>query len=236
MSKMKLLIWTIVMIVLASMAVLFFMGTTIIDSLQVVGNEHMSRDEILELVDIYDSSSVLEVMINPINTIEDISYISVLEVEKKDLKNVVITVHEKDIIGYVDYMGKYICLDSSGYIVDYTDSPDAKKPKIKGIDLTTFNINEPMEVSEKIVLSIDTIYRNALSFEVPIEWIDFSYGQGNRITLKIRDIDIKIGDVSRIEEKFSRIKESLNMLPEGQAGILYVENLDDNIIFKKIEE
>lgn len=236
MSKMRLLVATIVMIVLGAMAVLFFLGTTIIDTLQVNGNQHMSRNEILELVDIYDSSSVLEVMINPISKIEDVSYVSVLEVEKKDLKNVVINVYEKDIIGYVDYMGKYICIDSRGYIVDYTDSPDPTKPKIKGIDLTTFSINEPIEVSEKIVLSIDTIYRNALSFEVPIEWIDFSYGQGNRITLKTGDIDIKIGDISRIEEKFSKIKESLKMLPENQAGILYVENVEDNIIFKKIEE
>jgi len=233
---MKLLIATIVMMVLGTMGVIFFMGTTIIDTLQVIGNEHMSRNEILELVDIYDYSSVLEVMINPITKIEDVYYISVLEVEKKDLKNVVIKVYEKDIIGYVEYMGKFICIDNSGYIVDYTDLPDPTKPKIKGIDLTTFSINKPMEVSEKIVISIDTIYRNARSLEVPIEWIDFSYGQGNRITLKTSNIVIKIGDITRIEEKFSKIKESLNMLSEDQVGILYIENVDDNIIFKKIEE
>jgi len=234
-SKTKLLVATISMIVFVSAGILFFMGTTVIDSVRIIGNNHTTRYEIMNMVGIYDSSTVLEVFVNPTERIEDVSYVTSLEVNKEDLKNVIITVYEKDIIGYIDYMGKYICIDSRGYIVDYTEIPDPMKPKIQGIALTAFTIDEPIDISEKIVTSIDTIYRNAVAFDIPIEWIDFSYGEGNKIVLRTGKIQIRMGDISRIEEKFESIKEVLKVLSENEEGILIIENMEDDIIFKKIE-
>lgn len=233
MSKMRLLISTIVLIVLVGVLVVFFMSTTIIDSLEVVGNDRMTRIDVMDKVGIYDTSSVLDVLLNPIVIIEDDGYISRVEVEKIDLKHVIIHVYEKEIIGYVEYMGKYICIDNSGFIVDYTDNPDPKKPTIYGVDLASFSIDEPIEVSDRIVKSIDTIYRNSISFEVPIDGIDFAFGQGSHILLQAGNIQIQIGDTTRIEEKFESIKEVLKVLPLSEEGVLIVENVDDDIIFKK---
>ncbi len=222
--------------VLAALAVVFFMSVTRVETIDVIGNEYNTRSEILAMVGLSDESSMMDVFRHRVEFLEDISYVSRLEVEKVDLRHVVITVYEKDIIGYVDYMGKYLCVDSHGYIVDYTSEPDPLKPKIRGIDLTAFNINEPIDVSDRIVGSIDAIYRNSVAFQVPVEWIDFAYGQGSRITLSTGNVEIRIGDVSRIEEKFESIKEVLKVLPHEKKGILYVENVDDDIIFRETDE
>ena len=135
----------------------------------------------------------------------------------------------------MEYMGKYICLDNRGYIVDYTDGPDEGKPVIKGIDLTSFKVDEPLEVSEEIILAIDAVYTNTQAFDVDIKWVDFQYGQGSRIYLHTDNLEIHIGDISRIEEKFEAIHEVVAVLPENKVGILFVEDIDDDIIFKSQE-
>ncbi len=235
MNKISKIIIGIIMIIFIFAAVVFFMSTTIIDSVRVIGNEHNTRNEVLDMVGIYDTSSVLDVIMNRTKNIEDVKYVNRLEVDKSDYKNIIITVIEKEIIGYVEYMGKYICLDYRGYIVDYTDSPDESKPKIRGIDLTTFTVDEPLDVSNTIISSIDGVYRNAVAFDVPIEWIDFQYRQGSRIVVYSGGIEIRIGDISKIEEKFKAINEVMEVLPKDKKGILYVENMEDDIIFKSNE-
>lgn len=213
----------------------FFMKSTKIEPITIEGNEHMSRDEILALVGFNDQSSVLDVLLNRVNTVKNKLYVSKLVVDYISLRQIHIQVYEKDIIGYILYMGKYICIDANGYIVDYTDTPDDKRPKIMGLDLTTFSIDKPIEVSNKIVRTIDSIYRNSLSFEVPIEWIDFQFLNGNQIILKKGGVDIRIGDGSDLEEKFNALKEVFKALPADKEGILYADDVSGNIVFKSYD-
>jgi len=228
----SLILFTIVSIAI----ILFYMSTTIIESIDVYGNYHYTRKEILEMTGLNDTSSVLDVLLNKTVKVEDQAYIEMLKIDKSQLRHVVIQVEEKSIIGYVDYMGKYICIDNEGYIVDYTDDLDENKPKVRGISLTSFTIDEPLDVTEKIVTSIDAIYRNAQAFDVPVQWIDFDYGTGARISLEINSMEVRMGDISRIEEKFEAIKQIIKQLPKDKKGILYVENMDNSIIFKTVED
>jgi len=211
------------------------MNSTRIEPIQIEGNEHMTRDEILLLVGFNDQSSILDVLTHRVTTIKDKSYVSKLEVDYISLREIHIQVYEKDIIGYILYMGKYICIDANGYIVDYTETPDITKPKIMGLDLTTFSIDKPIEVSKKIVRTIDSIYRNSLAFEVPIDWIDFQYSNGSQIMLKKGGVDIRIGDGSDLEEKFNTLKEVFKSLPKDKEGILYADDVSGNIVFKSYD-
>jgi cell division protein FtsQ len=235
MSKRGMLLIVIFFILSLLGVSIFFMNTTQIAPIRVEGNEHMSREEIIELVGFNDQSTVLEVLMNRVTTIKNKSYVSKMEISYNSLRDIHIQVYEKDIIGYILYMGKYICIDANGYIVDYTDKPDNKRPKIIGLDLTTFSIDKPIDVSEKTVRMIDLIYRNSLSFEVPIEWIDFQFSNGNQIILKKGGVDIRIGDGANLEEKFNALKEVFKALPVDKKGVLYAEDVTGNIVFKSYD-
>lgn len=216
--------------------IIFILYSTRISSIVIEGNEHMSREQIFDLIGFSDESSMLDVLLHRANSIEDKSYISKLEIDYVNLRQVHIQVYEKDIIGYILYMGKYICIDANGYIVDYTDQPDNLRPKIMGVDLTTFSVNEPIDLPKKTVRLIDTIYRNSLAFEVPIEWIDFQFTAGSQVVLKKGGVDIRIGDGSDLEEKFNALKEVFKSLPSDKRGVLYAEDVSGNIVFKSYDE
>lgn len=215
--------------------ILFILYSTRINAIVIEGNEHMSREQILNLVGFDDESSMLDVLLHRVHTVRDKSYVSKLEVEYISLRQIHIQVYEKDIIGYILYMGKYICIDANGYIVDYTDTPDNLRPKIMGVDLTKFSIEQPIDLPNKTVRLIDSIYRNSLAFDVPIEWIDFQFSDGTQIVLKKGGVDIRIGNGSNLEEKFNALKEVFKSLPADKRGVLYAEDVSGNIVFKNYD-
>ncbi len=204
---------------------------TPIESIVIQGNTFYTQEEILELLPYDANSSVLKVMFNRVNTVKDKGYVLKMEIEYPDLTHINIRVYEKEIIGYVEYLGKYLCIDNNGYIVDYTDDPK-DKPIVRGVEVPEFTIYEPIEVDQTIIDEIYAIYRNMVAFDVPITGIYFPYGKINEITLESDDIKIYIGDTSRIEEKFQLIGEILRALPEDESGTLSLEYIDQNIIFK----
>ncbi len=212
--------------------ILFFLSTTIIDSIKVSGNEHYSRAEILELTGLSDTDSVLDLLLNQTVTIENKGYIDRLEIVKKDLKHVEIIIKEKEIIGYVEFMGQYLCLDREGYIIDYTSALDEGKPMITGIELESFTTMEPLDVSQDIIKAIESIYSSTKAFDLPLEWIDFRYREASDIILMIRGLEVRIGDSSKMDAKSKAIAEILKVLPEDKTGTLYVEDIDHDIFFE----
>jgi len=48
-------------------------------------------------------------------------------------------------------------------------------------------------------------------------------------------LDIRIGNINRIEEKFELIQEVIAVLPAGKKGVLHVENVDDDIILESTD-
>ncbi|WZL82870.1 hypothetical protein QBE53_07105 [Vallitaleaceae bacterium 9-2] len=204
---------------------------TPIEAITIQGSTYYTREEIIALLPYNEQASVFDVMLNRVDRITDKGYISRMEISYPDLKNIKIQIYEKEIIGYVEYLGKYLCIDNNGYIVDYTDKP-SEKPIVKGIDISEFTIYEPLEVDKAIVDAVYTIYRNMEAFDIPVQSIDFSYGKDTQISLECGSLEVFIGDIARIEEKFQLMREIIHTLPEGESGFLSIENVDQNIIFK----
>jgi cell division protein FtsQ len=229
--KRKIMIRIIVLFIVLIGILLGVAIKTPISSISVQGNTYYTREEIIRLLPYNEDSSVFDVMLNRVELIEDQGYISRMEIRYPDLTNINIHIYEKEIIGYVEYLGKYLCIDNNGYIVDYTNKPK-EQPIVKGIDVSEFTVYEPLDVDKSIVDAVYTIYRNMEAFDIPITSVDFSYGKDTEITLQCEKLAIYIGDVSRIEEKFQLMREIINTLPEGEQGILSIENVDQNIIFK----
>lgn len=229
-----LLLMGIVVAVLA--IVLYIMSQMTIKSITITGNVHNSREEILHMVGFDETSSVLHVLTHRKDMVRDISYVSRMEIDYIDFTTVHIKVYEKEIIGYVSYMGKYLCLDGSGYIVDYTQEPDGKKPQINGIDIERFTIDAPLEVDDSLVSAINMIYRNSQTFEVPIDEIRFVYGKSDQIILQYKLVEVRLGSTARIEEKFQIMKEVFSTMDKASEGILYLEDVDAPIVFRAKDE
>ncbi len=237
MKRKSLVTMIVLAVVLAFLAtVLYIMSQMSLKSITITGNVHNTREEILHMVGFDESSSVLYVLTHRKDEIKDISYVSRMDIEYVDFTTVKIKVYEKEIIGYVSYMGKYLCLDGSGYIVDYTNEPDGDKPQINGIDIERFSIDSPLEVDNQLLSAINMVYRNSKTFEVPIDEIRFVYGKSNQIILQHQSVEVRLGSTIKIEEKFQIMKEIFSTMDVAQEGVLYLEDVDAPIVFRAKDE
>lgn len=229
----KIQIVTLILILLIAFFSYYYMNTKKIDQIILVGNIHNTDEEIYQMLGFNPDSTLLEVLMNRLRTIEDTLYVDKLKVRYQGLSKVEVEIVEKSIIGYFLHMGKYLCIDSNGFIIDYTERPDSDKAQIKGVLIDSFSIGKPLEVESKILRDIDTIHQNIMEYGIEIDSIDFNYGLGQDIILSKGQVDFLIGDTLRIEEKFEIMKEILQTLVENEGGIVDLTNLDGNIVLKK---
>lgn len=216
--------------------IIFYLNTTYLETLTVKGNRNHTRAEVLNHVGFNDTSTLWHIMTHRVYSIENKGYIDEIKVTYHDLRNVTIEVTEKEVIAYAKYMGKYLCIDAGGYIIDYTTTINQEKPKIKGVEINQFTLEEPFDVERQVLSAIGTIYRLSMTFDISIDWIDFKYSGGDEIVLVHNLKEIYLGDITRIEEKFEAMKEIFSVIPEYEPGVLHLEELDGNIIFQSTLE
>jgi cell division protein FtsQ len=210
--------------------IMFF---TKVNILSVSGNKHYSKEEIYKIVGINERSNIFNVYFNSKNNYKSYPYIDSIEIEHNSYKNISIIVDEKNIIGYIWYMGKYLCLSEEAYIIDYTDKIDAGIPLIEGIKIDKFVIKEKIPIKEEVIDSLILIGSTLKEYKIQLDKIDFNYNLPNKLYLYYKGIEINVGNTNHIYEKMQIINEILKTLPLDSKGVLDVTDINKKIVFKK---
>ena len=215
---------------------LILMERCTIKTVTVEGNVHYSNDEIVAMVmkNRLDHNSVYLSMKYSKKGIEGIPFIEKMSVDILAPDAIKITVYEKAVAGYIEYLGKYMYFDKDGIIVETSDVKTAGIPQITGLQF------DYVVLHEKLPIDNDTSFKSILDitqllnkYEISIDKIYFD--QNNQMTLYFENIRVRLGDISNIDDKIMRLKAILPQL-EGQKGILRMENYEEgmkNITFNK---
>lgn len=226
-------LFTVGVLIILSVISYYMANTLKIDEINVYGNEYYTDSEVLSMAGIRRDDSIFTAWFTYDKNQYNKDYIKSIRIKNASISSIDVYVVEKGIIGYLEHMGKYICIDSDGLVTDYIEEPDRKAPTIKGVRVKAFAYNEPLQVRDKIIPSIYTIFQHMVSFGLEVDSIDFNYENGEHIVLKIDEIRINIGNISDIHEKFDIINQFMQSIPEGEKGILNLEDPNKHIIFEK---
>lgn len=215
---------------------LFLMDRCTIKTITVEGNVHYSNDEIVAMVmkNRLDHNSVYLSMKYSKKGIEGIPFIEKMSVDILSPDTVKITVYEKAVAGYIEYLGKYMYFDKDGIIVETSDVKTAGIPQVTGLQFDYVVLHEKLPIeNDDMFQSILDITQLLTKYEISIDKIYFD--QNNQMTLYFENIRVRLGDISNIDDKIMRLKSILPEL-EGQKGILRMENYEEgmkNITFNK---
>ena len=115
---------------------------------------------------------------------------------------------EKAVAGYIEYLGKYMYFDKDGIIVESSDQKTAGIPQITGLEFNYVVLHErlPIENTE-IFQSILDITQLLEKYEISAEKIYFDKNQ--QMTLYFENIRVRLGDISNIDDKITRVKTIL---------------------------
>ena len=215
---------------------LFLMDRCTVKTITVEGNVHYSNDEIIAMVmkSKWDHNSLYLSMKYRKKGIVGIPFIEKMSVDILAPDSIKITVYEKAVAGYIEYLGKYMYFDKDGIIVETSDVKTAGIPQVTGLQFDYVVLHERLPIeNDTSFQSILDITQLLTKYEISIDKIYFD--QNNQMTLYFENIRVRLGDISNIDDKIMRLKTILPEL-EGQKGILRMENYEDgmkNITFNK---
>ena len=161
---------------------------------------------------------------------ENIPFVSTIEVEILSPDTVRIRVYEKSFAGYVSYLGRYMYFDRDGTIVESSEMKTAGVPEVTGLKFDHVVMYEKLPVeNDRVFADILDITQSLDKYELNADRLFFD--REYKVTLYFGEVRVQIGDSSNIDEKFSRVR---NILPEleGKKGVLQMEGFtaDSRII------
>ena len=224
-STRKLVIGSVAVVVLA--AAVFFFTFFQVKTVEVIGNDHYTEDELKEkiLKGSMTSNAILAPLFYSKNAAEELPYIESFNVRRSGRNKLIISVKEKSVVGCIPYLDSYVYFDSNGYFVEGSKTRDTKVAFFDGIQPKKVVMEEKLPIKETVLntaVALSTIFvKNDM---VPDHiMFDDSY----EISLLYGDITVQLGKDEYLEDKMTRAIAILPQL-EGQKGILHMENISRN--------
>lgn len=224
-STRKLVIGSVAVVVLA--AAVFFFTFFQVKTVEVIGNDHYTEDELKEkiLKGSMTSNAILAPLFYSKNAAEELPYIESFNVRRSGRNKLIISVKEKSVVGCIPYLDSYVYFYSNGYFVEGSKTRDTKVAFFDGIQPKKVVMEEKLPIKETVLntaVALSTIF--AKNDMVPDHiMFDDSY----EISLLYGDITVQLGKDEYLEDKMTRAIAILPQL-EGQKGILHMENISRN--------
>ena len=206
-----------------------------VESVKVEGNVHYTQEEIIDMVmtNRLDQNSLYLSLKYKNKEIQNIPFIDTMNVKVLSPHEVQITVYEKALAGYVEYLGSYMYFDKDGTIVEVSDTKTQGIPQVTGIEFDHVILYEPLPVeNQKVFQDILSITQLLTKYDIAAEKIYFN--ESFEMTLYFGNAKVRLGSGDNIEEKIMKLKTILPDI-DKKSGVLHLENYqqgDENITFQ----
>lgn len=195
-----------------------------ITDVTVSGNEHYTDQEIVDFViqKPYEENSIFLFLKYNNKSVKDIPFVQQMNVEIKSPTSVKITVYEKALAGYVEYLGHYMYFDKDGIVVESSKIATPGIPFVTGLSFDHIVLYDKLPVEDDdVFILILNITQLLNKYDISTDRIFFDIN--GDITLYFGDARVYLGSSDYIDEKINEMHLLLPKL-EGYSGVLHMEN------------
>lgn len=199
-----------------------------IDTIEVTGNHYYSDEQIKEFVlsDGYIDNTILLMLRSKLHSSDNIPFVAKLDIEYVNAHKITVTVYEKVMAGYVEYMNEYVYFDQDGYVLEISQTKLSDAPCISGMSFSSMELHEKLPVEDtdrfKMILKLTQLINK---YELHIDSIRFT--SENEIVLGYHSIRVELGDGSNLEEQLIDLEKILQGL-EGKKGTLDMRDFNSS--------
>lgn len=223
-GKLFVLFIALVLLFLAAGACLYIQKHYHVENIRVEGSVHYSDEEIIGMVTgqrFGDNSLFLSLKYKN-RGIEGIPFVERLDVKVLSPDTIRISVYEKAVVGYVEYLDRYMYFDKDGIIVESSLSRTVGIPEITGITFSRMVMYEVLPVENQDVFrDILSVTRILSKYNLNADRIMFD--DSYEMTLYFGDTRARLGNDDNLEEKVARLSQILPAA-EGKKGVFRLEN------------
>lgn len=198
-----------------------------VKNVYVEGNVHYSDEEIENMVmdGRYGTNSLFLSHKYKGKEIGDIPFIETINVSVESNDTIRVTVYEKAIAGFIEYLGRNIYFDKDGIVVESSEVITKGVPEVVGVDFDYVVLHEPLPAKDSELFSkVLDITQLMSKYSVEAEKIYFT--PSGSIVLYHDDIAINLGNEENLDIKIMNIPSLMKNLV-GKKGTLRMENYDE---------
>lgn len=223
--RVKIRIIIVLGIVNAVLIALYFVLTYYaVKNIQVDGNKHYSAEEIKAMVMtgyLGDNSLYLSMKYKK-KGIEGVPFVETMDVVVQSNDTIRITVYEKALAGYVQYLGRYMYFDNEGVVVESSKVTTKGIPQVTGLDFDHIVLHEKLPVeNDQIFQNILTITKLLNKYNILCDKIQFD--SSYNVILGYDAVKVKIGAMEDLDEKLMQLPQILPSLA-GESGTLDLQS------------
>ena len=229
-----------VIVVLAALAVLFILGLSFagvfrVRQVTVTGNAYYTKEEVVDLL--LDEGSLQNTLLVYLRykyqEHPEIPFIDDFEVTMDSWQSLKIRVYEKNMVGYVRYLGQDVYFDKDGIVVESSTQELEGIPQISGVTFDSLAIHQPLSVEDPTIF--DTILSiTKLLTKYDLDPDEIRFGAGGELFLQLGDVKVALGTGENLDEKISRLKQLEGDLKD-KSGTLHMENYTDETTHISLE-
>ena len=227
-------------VVLAALAVLFILGLSFagvfrVRQVTVTGNAYYTKEEVVDLL--LDEGSLQNTLLVYLRykyqDHPEIPFIDDFEVTMDSWQSLKIRVYEKNMVGYVRYLGQDVYFDKDGIVVESSTQELEGIPQISGVTFDSLAIHQPLSVEDPTIF--DTILSiTKLLTKYDLDPDEIRFGAGGELFLQLGDVKVALGTGENLDEKISRLKQLEGDLKD-KSGTLHMENYTDETTHISLE-
>ena len=227
-------------VVLAALAVLFILGLSFagvfrVRQVTVTGNAYYTKEEVVDLL--LDEGSLQNTLLVYLRykyqEHPEIPFIDDFEVTMDSWQSLKIRVYEKNMVGYVRYLGQDVYFDKDGIVVESSTQELEGIPQISGVTFDSLAIHQPLSVEDPTIF--DTILSiTKLLTKYDLNPDEIRFGAGGELFLQLGDVKVALGTGENLDEKISRLKQLEGDLKD-KSGTLHMENYTDETTHISLE-
>ena len=163
----------------------------------------------------------------------EIPFIDDFEVTMDSWQSLKIRVYEKNMVGYVRYLGQDVYFDKDGIVVESSTQELEGIPQISGVTFDSLAIHQPLSVEDPTIF--DTILSiTKLLTKYDLDPDEIRFGAVGELFLQLGDVKVALGTGENLDEKISRLKQLEGDLKD-KSGTLHMENYTDETTHISLE-
>jgi cell division protein FtsQ len=205
-----------------------YLSTYTLDSVKITGCQAINEEAIRNIIAENEvmGNTVLTYIKMKFTQIEDVPFLSKIDVEIGSNHMLDVNVYEKSMAGCVEYMDYYVYFDKDGIVLESSSQLIDGVPCITGLDFDMWEMGEKLPISdEKKFQSILSITQLIEKYGLEIQGIRFT--AENEIILMHDDITIELGEGEYLAIQMMNLESILDGL-EGMSGTLYMKDFDSD--------
>lgn len=229
------------LITICVLAVMFLIALKLFTVKKVVveGNELYEQKVIEDAVlnDKYSWNSLYVYIKYKIKDTSKIPFIDTMSISLDSPHTLHISVYEKGMLGYIYIPGidENAYFDKDGFVVETSSDTVPGVPRIDGISCDKVVLYEKLPIKKSTLRELLEVTQSLKRQELVPDSID--YGGGNAPEVHYGNVNVLIGDTTKLTRKIERLKAIMPSL-DGLSGTLHLENWTEettNIVFDKTQ-